>query len=383
MEQDVFIGSKFRDLEVMCWDGDRENGAKAYTVICRKCELDPKLHGDATYKVTKHYLNQNKFPCGCGKAPNWSDEQYDIRLNRVVDSSIKYTRIESGGVMAKHSCECSNCGTKWNSNVKRLLDGVGCRKCGNDRKVVSEENRAEHFMSIGVFIEGTKFWTNHEKNNQDRYVWYYTCPKCSIDKYTKVGVCSGVFETTSNALMRGVVSCRCSRSYRKTKQQQIYDILNKCKENSHLFICLEKDKFGYHDKAILECVEHGIFKVDIGGYLTQDRQCPYCRTHGFKKHLPATFYVLEICKDTCKYSGFGITNEPEIRLAAHKRELLKQGYIISRTQIYDIKGDFARSVEGVVKNSVNILNIDVDGFKRECCTDTFEHVCNVVSKELT
>lgn len=382
MEQDSFIGSKFKDLEVVAWDGARDRGAKAYTVVCRRCELDPELHGSATYKVTKHYLNQGKTPCGCGKGVNWTDEQHDIRLKRTVDASIKYTRLEPKGVLAKHSCECKICGSKWISNVKSLLDGMGCRKCANNKKVLPDSNRVEQFMSTGTFLEGTKFWTERKKNNQDRYIWYYTCPECSNDSYVKAGVCSGIFETNSNALIKGGVACRCSRSYRKTKEQQIYAIKIKCKENNHNFICLRDGKFGYHDRVLLECLEHGVIDVDIGGYLTQDRECPHCRTYGFKKHLPATFYVLEITKGDLTFTGFGITNEPEVRFAAHKRELLKQDYSLIKTQMFDVKGEDARHIEDHVKKFVSIVNLDVDGFKRECCINDFDYVVSIVSEKI-
>lgn len=382
MVQDNFVGSKFKDLEVVGWDGTRDHGAKAYTVVCRKCELDPVLHGNATYKVTKHYLNHNKFPCGCGKAPNWTDEQYNIRLKRVVDSSIEYTRTESKGALSKYSCECQICRAIWTSNIKNLLAGVGCRKCANDKKVLPDNNRVEQFMATGAFIEGTEFWTDYKKNAQNRYIWHYTCPKCSNDEYTQAGVCSGIFETNSSALMKGGQACRCSRSYRKTKDQQLHAIKIKCRENNHSFVCLKDDEFGYHGRVLLECPDHGIIDLDIGGYLTQDRKCPHCRTHGFKTHLPATFYVLEIVKDNMIFTGFGITNEPEVRLASHKRELLKQGYSLAKTETFVIKGEQARSTEDHVKKSVNIINLEVEGFKRECCTDSFEHVVEIVSQKL-
>lgn len=82
---DDFIRERFGvdgHLEVVGWDGERRRGAKLYTVKCSVCAKDPELYGVALFKSRTEHLRSGKVPCGCSRAPKWTEEQNIIRVKR-------------------------------------------------------------------------------------------------------------------------------------------------------------------------------------------------------------------------------------------------------------------------------------------------------------
>lgn len=131
---DEFIGTRFGNLTVVGWDGERQgNGTKLYECHCSECAQDPELHGNAIYKSPKDSLVRGQLPCGCSKNPRWNADQYRVLIKRK--SNIKYSVVVPEGAKAttKVRCICAveDCGHEWSTTINKLLNnGTACQKCG-------------------------------------------------------------------------------------------------------------------------------------------------------------------------------------------------------------------------------------------------------------
>ncbi len=224
--KDDFIGKVFHNLTVIGWDGTRKNGTKAYTLKCSVCCNDSELFGKGTFLATKHMLNQGKVPCGCAKRPKWTEDQFVIRIKRVCDTS-NYSILYIGcfnGNQTKITLKCNVDNHIWNSSFKSIIAGDGCLICANKARRNSDDYIIQTFKDTGVFVEGTRFWHEGEKDYSGKYYWYSSCPICSKDRYTLNSLCSGVFKSSTSALRTGSLPCRCSTRFLWSKEQREFQI---------------------------------------------------------------------------------------------------------------------------------------------------------------
>lgn len=98
--------------------------------------------------------------------------------------------------------------------------------------------------------------------------------------------------------------------------------------------------------------------------------CPVCASHGFKPNLPASLYVVE----TDTFTGFGISNECEVRLAEHSRKVKIKKFIR-----FDFsEGRRAQQVEKILKKNLPIFDSGIAGFRTEATKLPFDAVCKMV-----
>lgn len=375
---DSFIGATFSNLTVVAWDGSRRNGAKLYSAKCSVCSTDHELFGDGVFYATKHLLNQGKLPCGCGASPRWTEKQFTTRIERILSkqhvSVVSYG--EYWGTKTKIRVKCTIDNYEWDTSYRSLLAGCGCNVCANLIKTVPDDKKISTFFMSGKFVDGTKFWRSPNKDSSGKNRWYSTCPICSSDKYVSAGVCSGIFESDVSNLYRGGLPCRCSTKVKWTKEQRE---LQMSESNSAFkFVRWSNNTSKPHDCAEFMCETHGPFETTAGEFLNSGRGCPKCVSHGFKSHLDAFLYVLEIQSESSKIVGFGITNDIDTRLAAHKRELGKSGLSIIALCAIKVGGAVARQMESDVATKFECIDIGVDGFRREATLSSYETVKSFV-----
>lgn len=140
---DLFVGTFHGDenqVEVLPWEGELVNNSynKIYSVKCYKCAKDPELFGSAIYKSNKGNLNLGQLPCGCGKAPRWTEEQQAVRVKRkCLERGYTFYGFESLKVTTatKLCLGCKSCGNVWSTcTINNFINherGNGCPVCAS------------------------------------------------------------------------------------------------------------------------------------------------------------------------------------------------------------------------------------------------------------
>lgn len=232
-----FVGSTFSTPKggVLTVTGVKGKQKKVviFSVTCSICNADTDLFPEE-FSVSKGSLTSGGFPCGCTKL-KWSEEQYIIRINR--ECTIRgYTfhgfAEKFKGQKTKLDLENIETGYRWKSGtINSLFTGIGDPVVGNCKRkkanLIEDHVHIRRFMETGSFLEGTEFTRSERKDTQGwKSYWKLKCPKCSDpdDEYVKVGLCDGVFEVSGNSLRSGYTPCRCSISFRWSKDQREYQI---------------------------------------------------------------------------------------------------------------------------------------------------------------
>jgi hypothetical protein len=215
---DGFEGTSYGDLTVLGWNGKYGNDKK-YIVSCSVCRQDPELHGSGLFAMSKGHLNRGCIPCGCAEKPNWTEDQYKVRVSRAcIERGLifrgwhgEYTTANKTKVRA----ECPDHGDFWSMTISFFLikDGYkGCAGCFalrmGDYKRKDDSVMIKMFMDTGCYADGTVFTRSErvDKHGHKKY-WYMDCPDCGE---------SG--EGHLVGLYKGARSCACSGN----RQQETY-----------------------------------------------------------------------------------------------------------------------------------------------------------------
>jgi len=209
-------------IEVIGWSGYKRT-AKVYILKCHKCSEDSELFEDGVFRSVKGNLIKGNIPCGCARAPQWSNEQWVIKARRKAeDVGFGFLGIigEWKGIYTKIQLVCPKHG-QWDSGTLSTLinQGQGCPKCKSEK--LSElhskpyTEMIQSFFASGAFHPDTKFWRSKRKDSKGYFpYWNVYCPECNNEA-----------EAASNSLQKGCRPCLCSPS----RQQQAY--INFIKDN--------------------------------------------------------------------------------------------------------------------------------------------------------
>jgi len=163
------------------------NKDKLYILECSTCSEDKELWPTGTIKIKKGNLERGYIPCGCSKAPKWTEEQYKIRVKRECDN-IGFAFLGWYGIF-------NGCDTyldlynpisfnRWlTTKIDNLFQGVrdpclrsinGTNKTRIPKKV--RESQIKNILSKenSVWIG----WGEEYSNNESRFWW--KCPKGCI-----------------------------------------------------------------------------------------------------------------------------------------------------------------------------------------------------------
>lgn len=320
-------------LTVVGWSGKRK-GEKLYTVHCSKCSKDKELFPES-FKALERDLEAGKIPCGCSKAPRWTEAQHKVMASRSANA-LGYTFLgwaeDFKGKETKCHLSCPTHGEWKTGTAKNLRKGTGCPACRTDKNTERctqpDEIHTKEFMSTGAFPEGTTFWRSDRIGaNGRRSYWKYTCPKCSNDEYVKAGLCSGVFESTTGMLKKGTPACRCSGAYRWSQAQREYQIKKEMEqraasgEPTYTFNGWVTDYNTPQSKFIYICPKHGEQTSRVGNFLSGGCGCPRCVNHN-QQHAYINLVIdVEGIPSALK---FGIANDGLARLKQQNRTNLFQ-----------------------------------------------------------
>lgn len=385
---DSFIGSRFgadSQVEVISWLGYRRlKKDKLYLIKCHKCAEDPELWGDGTFEYTKGHLNEGKLPCGCTKTIYWTKEQYVTRVKReCLERGHEFIGFAEDyrNNKTKITLKCKKDGNVWSSTqIAGYLYGAGCPTCGTESlrgiKTKSDGVMIESFMKSGSFDSETKFWRSKRLDSIGRpCYWHHTCSKCSSDEMVAEGLCDGVFETTSSGLQGGAKSCRCSKTYTYSREQQEYRLKNagEAHENTFTFSrwATESTYAGNETKARLTCSLHGEWVSSVSSIVNVGTGCPSCSKGGFRPALDGYIYVLRADARHSSFTGYGISNVPERRFRDHRKSLADHGFSITDSEVFLVPtGKYAAEVELNIRGEFPRNRQEVSGFIYEA---TYAH----------
>jgi hypothetical protein len=151
--------------------------------------------------------------------------------------------------------------------------------------------------------------------------------------------------------------------------------------HSNLYSYSETNYINAYTKVIIGCKIHGNFLQSPTNHLN-GQGCPFCSKSGFKSDKSASLYVLKIRNLSNEYTGFGITNDFETRIKEHKLNLSKHGFFIEKSKKFNIKiGKYARKIETILKTTLPIINIGVDGFRTETTAMNYHEIIKLVELE--
>ena len=202
-------------VRVIGWTGVKKYTDKPYIVYCEKCAGDSELFGEGYFKIVKHSLLSGSLPCGCGKLPKWSENQWKIiaeRRCRFLGYSFLGFIGQYKGGNTKVSVCCDLHGIWDTTTIMSLVKQcTGCPKCGTERTKQSfmrTEDLIKLFFSSGSFHPDTKFWRSERQTTQGASVyWFMLCPSCGEQG-----------ESLSESLKNGYLPCACAR----TRQKECY-----------------------------------------------------------------------------------------------------------------------------------------------------------------
>lgn len=257
-------------ISVVGWSGKTKPwcGTKFYIVMCTNCSKDRRLFGSGHFRILKGDIIKGVIPCGCGKSPRWSKEQYETLCSRGAEGlGYKFLGFvgEWKGKTTKIEVLCEKHGVWDSGTIGSLLHGGNsCPACKCDvtakRSLKPDETMVQSFFDSGAFHPDTKFWRSEKKNSSNRSIyWHFSCPDCG-----------GQGESESNKIQAGQKSCGCSRM----RQQEAY--INFLVDVGGNVIAI---KFGIANSSPKRAKK-------------QNRQCSYEVT----QHQVFTFHSVEACK---------------------------------------------------------------------------------------
>lgn len=406
MRRDEFIGQRFGEdgqFEVLGWHGEiykppnSTGGDKLYTAKCHVCSKDPELFGEALYKVVKSVIRGGKLPCGCGERARKTPEQYQVLVQREC-AARNYSLVQIDWTSNKtlSSCyihyQCNVCSThNRTTSVTNFLRGTGCKRCAEiatgDANSKPDDVMIAGFLATGKYKEGTKFSrTGKRTNNGAAKLWDVECPVCSKDEYVQNGLCSGVFTGHSGTLAKGMLSCRCASNHIWTKAQREYNLAKLLvNEPNYKFVGWVGEYKSCRTQMVMNCVDHGDWTVKLNNFISDNStRCPACSgSGGFDKNERAVVYVLRIRGESAGFTGYGISNHPEKRLADHRRSLTPYGFTIVERVLIDMAGHEAAEIESRIKQKFPHSKQEPEGFRREATySEHYQDVIDFVERTL-
>jgi hypothetical protein len=225
-------------LVVIGYNGAKYNN-KFYILICHQCSKDPELFGEGYFKSTKSNLIKGAVPCGCGKNPRWSKQQYSVLCSRkATELGYLFMGFAGGwkGRDTKIKMLCEKHGEWVTGSIHNLINSEqGCPSCGAEITAKSstkpDDVMIKSFHDSASFHPETEFWRSGRLNSYGYPTyWHVFCP-----------ICSQQAESLQGNLQAGYRPCGCS------KQQQKEAYINLICDDADLLVAV---KFGVARNSI-------------------------------------------------------------------------------------------------------------------------------------
>lgn len=270
---------------------------------------------------------------------------------------------------------CDKHGCEYTARVVSLLGSSSpfCPECNaegrkNRKSSVTDEDHVRRFRATGAFAVGTTFSRSQKQTlSGNTPYWDVQCPVCSEDEFSIAGLCDGTFVSHFSTLTRGGASCRCSDRPNFTNAQWLFrvqkDLENRADGSS--LVRVEGSGAWVTRTIHLHCDEHKSYQVSVQNFLYGGGACPSCATNGFDPSKPAHLYILRAYSDNLEFTGYGIAGDVDARLKMHRRNLKRDGFLISEIETFALQGDNALTLERRIKGKFPLFGQATEGFRRE------------------
>lgn len=305
------------------------NGTVKVRIIC-------KVHGEFTQTPELHLQGHGCQKCGIQGRPNTTKSFIDA-ATKLHGTRYDYSQVNYIKAIQKVKIICREHG-EFLQTPNQHLGEAGCPKC------VGRNKTTEEFIREATIIHGGKYRYN---------LVHYTK---AITKVKIVCPYHGIFAQTPNSHLAGVGCPKCA-GRNKTTEEFISEAKN-----------IHSEKYDYSQinytkaasKVKIVCYEHGEFLQSPIKHLS-GQGCPNCAKSGFDSSKEAIFYVYAFNN----YIGFGISNNFKARNKVHLCNFKKKGIDATLTATYNMSGELAQSLERHIKQTLDIVDSGIDGFKTE------------------
>lgn len=339
---DDFIGSEFPTpkggvLTVVGISKRKSGGKRVYKTSCSLCSVDTDLYPDG-FESTKSTLLKGYCSCGCISGFRYTERQQLIRIHRECKNRgyqfNGFVGEYTGANFTKLKLVCLRDGNTWDTtSLTRFFSGTGCIDCAlhfNAIKARTDDDlMIKDFQEKGSYPEGTLCTRNlnlrSNKNRSD--YWSINCPICSSDKYVLAGVCSGIFNQTSNEIKRGRLRCRCAANYRWSVEEREFDIVTECERNNFTWLGWIEPYSGCGTRFdwLCELGHHNI--STINSFLSAGSRCIECNG-GIKNYSYVNLIYDGVLPIGIKY---GVTGHYDERVNSQNRHSI---YNITKFKLY-------------------------------------------------
>lgn len=329
-------------------------------VDCNVCTEDKELWPENTIVMTEFDYLRGRTPCKCNtkSSPQWKPFQYMVLLKRKLEESDMKILGDSKyeGRRNKTIHIFSNIsGMDFWVTPSHILSGRLPKKEKGYRKSLDWKHEALNTLKVlREDIEVLEVLSKHEVK--------YRCPSCSTDKYSKSGLCTGIFQSNYHALKVGKISCRCN-NLPLTKGQQQCQLEELLKEDEFQFEEYLSSYEGVNTIFTFSCPKGHKPITSIRSYL-QNRSCKSCARFGLDPEKLTRFYLTEWSggsENSINTLKFGVTNrEVAVRMEEQARASGKTGSIL--LQYEEPKGYSLLAFELYLKNNLKTYNTTVQVF---------------------
>ena len=237
------------------------------------------MYAGGVFTSGKSNLLSAKMPCGCGKSPRRTKEQWETLAKRQCkQSGYEFMGFVEDEYQSKSKIKlkCKEHGEVWDTTPigAFLSTGKGCPVCktvaiskahvGHTRnKVVKDtETLQQDEFSLSGRVFGDKGqlsllgWKGKEVKSTGKLSKTYVvhCSICSKDQELFGGY---EFSTTKGRLFRGDMPCGCGFHHRWTEDQYLVRCKRKAKELGHEVVGFAEQYKGNKTKLHMRCPAHG------------------------------------------------------------------------------------------------------------------------------
>ena len=227
-----------------------------YVYHCSACASDPELFGDGLFLSLKLYPGDSRIPCGCSKRPDYTEDQYKLRVRRVAEPkglSFLGWFGDYRGSKTRIELHCEKHGS-WATGLETFVRrGSGCQRCGNE--VMAKKLSENKTKSTELFIVQAKAL------HGDLYDYSKVIYTRGTNLVTIICKKHGEFQqaAANHLTTRGCPDCGRER----VTQSRTYDN----KVFIEMAVLVHGDKYSYdqvdykntHTNVRIGCKEHGLF----------------------------------------------------------------------------------------------------------------------------
>jgi Zn finger protein HypA/HybF involved in hydrogenase expression len=319
-------------------------------------------------------VDRGVIPCGCSAQTRWKDWQWEVMVKRKAEKlGFSFIGFPSGAKSFNSlvSLRCSTHGEWDTTRIANFLNGHACPKCGLETNaqslLIPDETLISKALSGESYKAGTILIPGQCKSSK----WILICPSCESDEISISGVGPSRFSISRKNVMRGLVPCRCSQTYRMTLKELEHKALVASRSKGYEF-------GGWHDaekkkntSAMVSaiCADHGLFRISFANLVYHDRRCPACAKYGFKIEVDGYVYALR--SECGAYMKVGITNKPGIRIPQLSKAT---PFPFSVDGVFKTSGSNARDIERSAHNE--FMSAGLSGF--DGCTEWLRYEPEII-----